>query len=396
MRTPASSRGDGTHCSLSGLAMSATGALVVEELRYECVEIFIQVSGCTHAYQYEEVLEFLGIWLVLIAVLGHYSAASPPPRRALRWLLYALPALSMILLLLPFFFSMLEVRYLGQTTETEYETDLRLQAYRVDLHESRLAVKIFMSSNSWHNFTKLGYSVHLVDQVSRESVAGADDAEHRRHGWRIFLKDRNTNYSPTILVDIPEGAPTNRAYWVVLTLWREEGERYIRQRILASDRRLLDDTQLMLWETVLPRSAPAQSSVPLAEFDHGLTLDSMPIPQIAISGESMSITVAWRNSETGNEDYIQFLHFVHVETGVQWGHDQQPLGARLPTRLWYSGLVDSETWQVPLPADSRARDATMSSPVSTGSATRSAFPRPTPTGAPFQDARIPLGSLIIE
>ena len=34
-----------------------------------------------------------------------------------------------------------------------------------------------------------------------------------------------------------------------------------------------------------------------------------------------------------------------------WGFDQQPLGPRLPTRLWYKGLADSETWHVPLPAD---------------------------------------------
>ena len=48
---------------------------------------------------------------------------------------------------------------------------------------------------------------------------------------------------------------------------------------------------------------------------------------------------------------MQFLHFGHEESGTWWVYDQQPLGPRLPTRLWYSGLADSEIWQVPLPAD---------------------------------------------
>jgi len=43
----------------------------------------------------------------------------------------------------------------------------------------------------------------------------------------------------------------------------------------------------------------------------------------------------------GREEYVQFLHLGHEESGEWQVYDQQPLGARLPTRLWYSGLVDS-------------------------------------------------------
>ena len=39
------------------------------------------------------------------------------------------------------------------------------------------------------------------------------------------------------------------------------------------------------------------------------------------------------------------------ESGFFWNHDQPPLGMRLPTRLWYAGLADRETWQSTLPAD---------------------------------------------
>ena len=54
--------------------------------------------------------------------------------------------------------------------------------------------------------------------------------------------------------------------------------------------------------------------------------------------------------------------YPHLERGGAWKggrsrlraapgvYDQQPLGPRLPTRLWYSG-ADSEIWHVPLPTE---------------------------------------------
>ena len=49
---------------------------------------------------------------------------------------------------------------------------------------------------------------------------------------------------------------------------------------------------------------------------------------------------------------MQFLHLGHEETGATGGcMTSCPWVHRLPTRLWYKGLADSEVWQVPLPAD---------------------------------------------
>ena len=84
-----------------------------------------------------------------------------------------------------------------------------------------------------------------------------------------------------------------------------------------------------------------------------------------------------------------------VESGAWFVYDHQPLGPRLPTRLWYSGLADSETWQAPLPADLapgrysvftglyRARD-------------QERIPASGAEGTPWLDARVPLGSLLVE
>ena len=95
------------------------------------------------------------------------------------------------------------------------------------------------------------------------------------------------------------------------------------------------------------------------------------------------------------KDYTQFLHFRHEVSGTWWVYDQQPLGPRLPTRLWYNGLIDSETWQVPLPADLAPGQYN----VFTGLYRQSDLervPASDADGMPFLDGRVPLGSLIVE
>ena len=208
-----------------------------------------------------------------------------------------------MLLFIPFLFSVYEIRFMALPANVKYESELKLKAYRIERDGGSLALKPFMSSKSWHNFTKLGYSVHLIDQVSGNSVAGADEAESRHHDWRPALYDSNTNYSQLIQVDIPQDAPTNRAFWVVLTLWRERNRGYYRQKVLESDRRLLDDTQVVLGEMVLWAASVHTSTVPLATFDSGYALKKVDLPEYAQAGETLTIPIAWHTDKDGEEDH---------------------------------------------------------------------------------------------
>lgn len=147
-------------------------------------------------------------------------------------------------------------------------------------------------------------------------------------------------------------APVNRAMWIVLTLWREAADGYEQLQISASDRQQLSDRQAILGELVLPgKTAQAQTGTPLAIFDNGFALDEARLPARGVAGESLAITFAWSSAVHGSEDFAQFLHFLPEGGGDWWNYDQQPLGARLPTRLWYRGLADSQTWEFPLPGD---------------------------------------------
>ncbi len=109
----------------------------------------------------------------------------------------------------------------------------------------------------------------------------------------------------------------------------------------------------------------------------------------------MTIGFTWRSDAQGQEDYSQFLHFVNEESGSWWNFDQQPLGRRLPTRLWYNGLADVEEWRIPVPADLAPGQYA----VYTGlyhMQNQQRIPVSTAAGTPLADARVPLGVLTIE
>ena len=116
---------------------------------------------------------------------------------------------------------------------------------------------------------------------------------------------------------------------------------------------------------------------------------------MSLPATPLPITFAWRANQEGDEDLIQFLHLGHSETGEWWVYDQPPLGSRLPTRLWYPGLADSETWQVPIPADlAPGRYAVFTGLYRASDQER--VPASDAAGTPWLDNRVALGSIIIE
>lgn len=145
--------------------------------------------------------------------------------------------------------------------------------------------------------------------------------------------------------------PRNRALWVVLTHWRDLGDEFEPLHVLTSDHVLLSETQVILSELAPRATSYLPATDTLGVFENGFVLGKVVLPERAVPGENLHIAFDWRSQGDSSEDYIQFLHFGHEKSGEWWVYDQHPLGARLPTRLWYRGLADSETWAVPLPAD---------------------------------------------
>ncbi len=386
-------------CLLTGLAISAIGAIALELLRFPatCGLLgFLPDAGRCQLFILEESLEFLGIWLTLIAALGMFSSARPRPGPRVGVLLFALPLL-WIVILNPFYLvTFLDFRFFHQPISVKYAPGAELQAYRIDRGESALALDLFASADAWHDYTDLGYSLHLLDQATGESLAGTDASASRKQRWNITGRSYFFwIYKQRLSIQFPAPLPSNRALRVVLSLWREEDDAYAPQKIISSDHPLLSDTQVILSEFVLPAETVAAASVPIARFENGFTLDAADLPERAQAGETVPISFAWRADKEELEDIIQFLHFGHEDSGAWWVHDQPPLGPRLPTRLWYSGLADAETWQVALPADlAPGRYAVYTGLYRTNDQTR--LQASDAEGIPYVDARAPLGILIVE
>ncbi|MCY4020900.1 MAG: hypothetical protein OXG39_15915 [Chloroflexi bacterium] len=382
-------------CLLAGLAISGAGGIGFELMPTVCDSIGpFRLNKCLLFSTIEEALEFVGVWLALVAVLGQFSVSAPGSSPLVQRTLYAAPILWVFLLLLISFVPVLEIRLLARQASVRFQSGVNLHGYTIETSREVSRVRLYASSKQG-NGIRLGYSIHLVDQVSGISVARSDEWEDRRNGIWLFGPEYAPIYGQMIEVEIPPQTPVNRAYWVILSLWRKNGGDYARRMVLDSDLELLSETQVLLDELVIPTEADNLPTVPLAEFENGFILEAADLPVRAQSGETLSISFAWRSNAEGREDHAQFLHLGLEEAGPWFVHDQQPLGPRLPARLWYSGLADSETWRVPLPADLapgqysvftgiyRARD-------------QERVPASNAEGARFVDGRVPLGRLTVE
>ncbi|MCY4536711.1 MAG: hypothetical protein OXE52_00630 [Chloroflexi bacterium] len=384
-----------------GLSIAAIGAVLFERVFWECgIGIYSNFGICIernsplfkHIYVLEESLEFLGVWMALVAALGFFSAISPAPARRIQWTLYTLPLLWLLLLFQSNSIETIARQSTANGTAVEFESGEYLHGYLMNRSDNAIRFHLYISPSAW-DFKGLGYSIHLVDQASLASVASNNRVTNTNLEFRI-----SPGYMPVhrqwIEVDTFDFPPHNRALWVVFTLWRKEGEEIVYRKVRSSDRRLLSDTQVILDELVLPASSTTESTDPIAVFDNGFILQDVKIPEHVMAGSTLELGFAWRASAAGQEDYIQFLHVGREESGEWLVHDQQPLGARLPTRLWYDGLSDSEVWQVPVPTDFHGEYAVFSGLYMKSDKVR--LNARQSDGSPVLNARVLLGSIDVQ
>ncbi len=383
-------------CIPIGLAAAAVGAISFDVFSEPCgawgrIHVF---GECVNVYVMEESLEFLGIWMALAGVLGLFSNLSRLPKSSYQRLLYVLP-IPLVLVLC----GSGPVLPISQQSPDVSAADLRwadsqLHGYQIDEGSQSLAAHLFLSPSGW-TFDGLGYSITLIDQSSHEVYAKQDAFANKSLNF-LLAPGYNTVWRQWLRLDIPPAVPANRAMWVVLTLWRAADGDFISQPILSSDHALLNDSQVILDELILRAPAlPLEGDKPVAEFEGGIKLAAAKLPSRAQAGQELPVTFTWRADEAVADELIQFLHLGHEDSGEWFVYDQHPLDARLPTRLWYDGLSDSETWQAPLPTDlAPGRYAIFTGLYNARDKQRVAARDA--RGQPYLDARVPIGRIIVQ
>ena len=390
---------------LIGLSLLAIGGGIIDMLPEICGKIgILRIDGCFYFYRSpEEIVETLGAWVALLALLCLLSRRTTSRSRRSWWLLHLFPLFWCLLLIRFSPVNDFEVEPPAKPASVQFESKAHLHGYQTYANGLPSIAVMFLPYDI--DISQLGFSVHLVDQVSGDSVASREIYAHRRYAVWPGGRGYEPVYAQAIDLQIPPTAPVNRALWIALAHWREIDGQFLPQAAVKSDLRLFNQTQVVLGELTLRAEPTRSTSSPIAAFENGFVLNQVQMPERAQAGSTAQFTFTWGTELNGSEDYSQFLHFVPVsapdngeagavENGQWWGFDQLPLGARLPTRLWYSGLQDSEIWEVPIPADVAAGNyALFTGLYRLGDLARLAASDP--DGAPYTDDRAPIGFLMI-
>ncbi len=389
---------------LGGLGVWGLGALVVDTIRFN--------NSVGVIASLEETLETLGILVALAGVAG-YAAAVVSSARTSRFVI-----VTGILLLFLMSGDVINVHYGAEIEKLVYRyrtmVEERLFARRIlaDIDDHALTLTGWQfnfpragessTMRLWLHATRepdfsFGLAVQLQDQASGAILAAADKMSWDGRERNKWLPGREHTRSQIARLRLPTDAPVNHAFWLTLSFWEYEGNVAIRPLpVDSSDYPLLGETHVILDEVVFPETVACAS---LAEapgrFANGFVLQAASIPGRAQAGGELAVSFTWCAEHDGSEDLIQFLHFFHAESGAYQVVDQMPLGLRLPTHLWYAGLQSSEVWRFTLPADLQpGRYAIYSGLYRLSDLQRLGVTLA--DGAQPADARIPLGTILIE
>ena len=252
-------------CMLTGLATSASGAIVIEQYRGKAIcwsWEFLRLDKCLEFYPFEESLEFVGIWIVLVAMLGQFSNMGRKPRTVARRALYMLPLLWILLLLASSLLAIFELEHLAQPASIQFESRIHLFGYRIDNYDRLSVLRLYRRSGEEITLTWVTPFILLTRKAVTPSPAAT---RMRIAGYKkLRFSPFKAVYRQQIEIPIPVQAPANRALWIVLTLWRKKQNGYAYLDITHSDHQLLTKNRVILGEIVLPKLSDASTTVPVA------------------------------------------------------------------------------------------------------------------------------------
>ena len=132
---------------------------------------------------WEEALEFLGIWLTLVAMLGHMSDAIPSQAICPCSLALCQCILDLCLFLTQLCSALVSVNSWPAPADVQFKSGVTLHGYRIEATSRALHLQLFLLPD--HATTsvqgvRMGFSVHMIDQESGVSFASSDEFADRK------------------------------------------------------------------------------------------------------------------------------------------------------------------------------------------------------------------------
>ena len=239
-----------------------------------------------------------------------------------------------------------------------YEGGLELQGVRIDGSPAgpgdEVSVWLYWQKPG-RLPTNLHISLHALERPELAQSLASDEqddiGQYNIEGWvpGVTVRKRLT-------LRLPEEMNTPASLALMLRVWRGN---WAQREILgvdvhSSDRQVLGTDQVVIGSVAVPGTAPVSAGWrPLeARFGDTLALGNYTLPEEAVTGSTLALTLDWQALTAPGANFTQFLHFfAAADDSFVAGFDEPPFGGRFPTSDWPTGHTLRDEWQVPLPPE---------------------------------------------
>ena len=222
--------------------------------------LLFSLRGCLSFGVWEETVEYVGAWLILVAVLGLLADTGSGQQRWIQAIVWSLPAVWILCLVVHSTIPRLELQYLARPASVKFEQGVQLRGFRLNTADGAIRLTLFTSAKRGIH-AGLVYSLSLVDQASEESIATETALAVRRFNFWMLRPGAAPIFRQQIEVALPEQAPLNRSFWIVLSILRQSEDGALHQKILSSDQQMLGETQVVLGEYAMLAETASLSAV---------------------------------------------------------------------------------------------------------------------------------------
>ncbi len=355
-----------------GLVVTGISGIVIEHVTLQAF-CWTSEEGarwqCDNPQQwlvFEEIFEIVGVSLTLGGLL--VFAQERLSLRAWRGLTLIVPVagavtvagLALYLWVLP----LVELQLTATPVNVSwYDGSLVLQGVRVDGSPAAPGAEISV----WLYWQRLGsipknlhLSLHALERPglaqSRASNEQDDLGQYNTEGWMAGVPVRKR-----LTLRLPQELDTPGSLALMLRVWRGNWAQNVVQGVAvdSSDRQVLGQDQVVIGSVALPGPgfAGAFAAFSDARFGGQLALEGYSLPDEAVAGSELALTLYWQVLAAPKANYTQFLHLLaEADDRFAAGYDEQPFGGRFPSVDWPAGHALRDVWRIQLPPELASGD----------------------------------------
>jgi hypothetical protein len=337
---------------IGGMGLAATGGLGLEKfVAKACFDLIEPYNNCVTLPLLEEILEALGYATAAVGMLlfAEQSFPSKQWHTLKRIVASGILVWAFICIFSYWIQPTFEKRFFATPVYANFaDSQMLLQGYRIN-RQSVTAGESFTVDLYWHTgqvpSRQYGYTINLVHPATGESIylENTKIIDPTTDGWFA-----GTTHRTSLTMTLPDDITTPVSAYLIVTLWREQGEGSLVINPEATDREQFGAGSPIIAH--LPILSPASNAPDAAEyqFANGARLLDYTIAQ---DEDNLTLTFNWSTTQAIDTTLSQMLHLVHENGEDRLIFDQPPFAGAFPTTAWVTGMNEVVTWHITLPRE---------------------------------------------